>query len=60
MRSDRDRPAAPDFTVAFLASFGLLLFMALWVIAAVMGALVMALVAIVLDWLIQLLARLRR
>ena len=46
-----------DYTNAFLASFGLLLFMAFWVIATVAGFLWVVLVATGLDRAFRLIRR---
>ena len=48
---------APNYTDAFLATLGLILFMAFWVIAALAGYLWVAIVATGLDRSFRLLAR---
>ena len=48
---------APNYTDAFLATFGLILFMAFWVIAALAGYLWVALIATGLDRSFRLIGR---
>lgn len=51
--SDYTTRGAPDYTDAFLVSFGVLIFMFLWMLIAVLGFVWAMLAAYGLDWLFQ-------